>query len=161
MSRAVGIAALLFLGLAGLPGCGSGNHQLEGSLSEVLDLTYQSVDVVKNPDDLSVRFLMPQGAGDNVVLRLSVDLAGTSIDARETFDLTSLGLQGNPRGTVSRSVLDDPLTTFPRMKRGELTFNHRVIPGEAVSGEFRITFENGTELASGRTVFGTFEATVQ
>ena len=99
--------------------------------------------------------------GEDVVLRLSVDLAGTSIDAHETFDLASLDLDGNQRGTISRSVLDDPLTSFPQLQRGELTFRRSVISGETIPGEFRVTFVNGTELASGRTAFGTFEATVQ
>jgi hypothetical protein len=153
-------AGALLLGGALLCGCG-GDHVLEGSLTEVLDLKYQKVDVVRNPDDLAVRFLMPQGAGDNVVLRLSVDLAGTTLDANKPFDLASTGLQGNQRGSISRDVLDDPLTSFPQLVRGELTFDHAPLAGEAVSGDFRATFENGTELASGRTVFGTFEATVQ
>jgi hypothetical protein len=151
----------LLVGGALLSGCGTRDHVLEGSLTEVLDLDYQKVDVVRNPDDLAVRFLMPQGAGDNVVLRLSVDLAGTTIDANKPFDLASTGLQGNQRGSISRSVLDDPLTSFPLLVRGELTFDHAPLAGEKVSGDFRATFENGTELASGRTVFGTFEATVQ
>ncbi len=143
-------------------GCGpSDERMIEGSLSEVVNLRYSKVDIVKNEDELSVRFLQPQGPGEDVVLRLSVDLAGTSIDANETFDLASLDLDGNQRGTISRSVLDDPLTSFPQLRQGELTFRRSVISGETIPGEFRVTFVNGTELASGRTAFATFEATVQ
>jgi hypothetical protein len=153
--------ALLGVGIAFLAGCGSGEHELEGSLTQLVDLKYRKVDVVKNPEDLAIRFLAPQGAGDNVVLRLSVDLAETSIDAGETFNLASTTPDGVQRGVISRSVLDDPLTTFPPLQRGQLTFSGPLNPGGSVSGDFRVTFENGVHVASGRTVFGTFEATVQ
>ncbi|MGA9522061.1 MAG: hypothetical protein WBV82_11380 [Myxococcaceae bacterium] len=142
-------------------GCGPEDRVVEGSLSEVIDLRYGKVDIVKNENDLSIRFLQPRGEGEDVVLRVSVDLTETSIDANQTFDLASLTPGGSQRGTISRSVLDDPLTSFPQLQRGELTFRRDVTSGETVPGEFRVTFVNGTELASGRTAFATFEATVQ
>jgi hypothetical protein len=135
-------------------GCGPEDRTIEGSLSEVVELRYRKVDVLMNPTELSLRFLEPQGAGENVVLRVSVDLTGTQLDAIETFDLAE-------RGKVSRSVLDDPLTSFPAIRLGQLTFRRSLVSGDTVPGEFNVTFVNGTELSSGRTAFATFEALVQ
>ncbi|MBX5483783.1 MAG: hypothetical protein IRZ16_18320 [Myxococcaceae bacterium] len=127
----------------------------------MLDLTYRTVDVSQGQSDLAVRFVQPQGLGENVVLRVAVSLLGTSVDAGEAIDLAEPDALGNPRGRASRAVIDDPLQELPPIGRGELLFHRTLLPGETVPGELHITFSEGTTLASGRTVFGSFEAKVQ
>ena len=143
-----------------LSACGP-EHALEGSLTEVVDLTFTKVDVQRSEDELAVRFLRPQGIGDDVVLRVSAGLLGTAVDANNPIDLAESDPVGNQRGRVTRNVLDDPLTDFPELERGELVFHKSVISGKTIPGEFHLTFARGTKLANGRTVFGTFEAKVQ
>lgn len=149
--------ALLCAGTA----CGGEDRALDGSLSEVLDLTYRKTEVVQTDDELAVRFVMPQGAGEDVVLRVTASLVGTRVDPREPLDLTEEDALGTVRGRVGRSVSGDPLTEFPPLRRGVLTFGQHLEAGARVDGEVRLTFDNGTHLASGRTVFGTFEAQVR
>jgi hypothetical protein len=67
---------------------------------------------------------------------------------------------GSQRGSVGRSVLDEPVRPFPQLVRGNLFV--RSLPrntGDRVSGEFNVTFTNGTDVYSGRTIFSRFEAT--
>ena len=60
----------------------------------------------------------------------------------------------------ARDVLNDPRKTYPTIQIGTLIFNSRPEAGAKVTGDFNITFTNGIETASGRTVFGHFEAKV-
>jgi hypothetical protein len=79
------------------------------------------------------------------------------------------------RGSLSRNVLDDPRTMFPPFRPcaeyapdggvlkpscAELTLNNVPAQGKKLlaSGNFHVTFANGVDFASGRTVFATFDA---
>jgi hypothetical protein len=57
-------------------------------------------------------------------------------------------------------VQDEPPRAFPRILRGGLTFDKTPASGATVPGSFHVTFVNGTDVYSGRTLFGRFEATV-
>jgi hypothetical protein len=70
------------------------------------------------------------------------------------------GAEGPLRGAVSRSVLEEPARAFPDIARGELVFDGYLDSGKTVTGELHVTFANGTDVYSGRTLFGRFEATV-
>lgn len=144
-----------------LTACGPEQHQLEGSLTEVVDLRWRSADVQLGENELSLRFLQPQGMGQNVVLRVTASLLGIAVDANEPINLAEPDLAGHKRGRITRSVVDDPLTEFPEVERGELTFHRSIVSGATVPGEVHITFAQGTKLANGRTVFGSFEARVE
>ncbi|MFZ5468627.1 MAG: hypothetical protein ACOZIN_04240 [Myxococcota bacterium] len=147
--------------------CGSlGNepdpkHRLEGSLTVMMDLGYDEAQVDLTTNEVAVRFVRDQGAGQDTVLKVAADLLGAVVEAGASLDLAEISPSGAQRGSVSRDVLDDPRRDFPPLVRGRLLFNRSPISGERVPGEFNVTFENGTEVASGRTAFGTFEATVQ
>lgn len=141
--------------------CGPEEHRLEGSLTEVMDLTWRKADVQQSQNELALRFVYPQGAGEDVVLRVTASLLGTSVDAREPVDLAEPDALGNQRGRVTRAVTDDPMQDFPAIARGELTFQKPVTPGTTVAGDIHITFVAGTSAANGRTVFGDFEARVE
>jgi hypothetical protein len=158
------LPALAFAGL--LAGCGEGPH-LEGSVAPLLDLSYESARAVIDEDEVSVSFLTAQGSGENTVLKVSARLdnllvsPGTEINLAELLGTDEDDPQ---RGTVSRSVLDEPARDFPRILIGGLTFKKafdvETLPCAKVPGEFHVTFVNGTDVYSGRTVFGHFDATV-
>ncbi len=154
------LPALLLLGL--LTGCGDG-PRLEGSVTALLDLRYERAEALADEDEASVRFVTAQGAGENTILKVSAVLDELVLTPGEPVDLAEL-LGEEPespqRGSVSRSVLDEPERLFPRILRGTLTFDKALTPGATVPGNFHVTFVNGTDVYSGRTIFGRFEATV-
>ncbi len=151
------------LGLLGLlSGC-EGQH-LEGSVTALLDLHYDAVRAQADDKEVSVSFLTAQGSGENTVLKVAARLddkvtlePGKQIDLAELLGQTPESPQ---RGAVSRSVLDEPSRQFPRLLIGGLTLQSAPTPGASVSGDFHVTFVNGTDVYSGRTIFGRFEATV-
>ncbi len=152
-----GLTMGLMLGLA----CGQGPaHTLEGSLSTVMDLRYDTAQVVSADDEVAVRFVRAQGDGENTVLKVAARVEPGELQAGQVLDLTALTPDGGQRGAVSRNVLDEPQRLFPPLVRGQLRLDALPAPHERVSGEVSLTFENGTQLASGRTVYGTFSAEV-
>lgn len=160
--RLVALAALL----GGLSGCGEG-PRLEGSVTPLLDLRYERSEALADEVEASVRFITAQGSGENTVLKVTARLEDLQLTPDQPINLAELlGDEDDPeeerpqRGTVSRSVLDEPARDFPRITRGTLTFEKAITPGATVPGNFHVTFVNGTDVYSGRTVFGRFEATV-
>jgi hypothetical protein len=154
------LPALALLGL--MTACGQGPH-LEGSVTSLLDLRYETAEAQANEEEASVRFLTVQGAGENTILKVAARLDSLTLTPGVKIDLAEV-LGDTPdspqRGAVSRSVLDEPQREFPRLLRGGLTFDQALTPQSKVSGEFHVTFVNGTDVYSGRTIFGRFEATV-
>jgi hypothetical protein len=149
------------LGALLLVGCfGCGGQQLEGSLSTVLELHYARSNASSSADEMVVRFIQPLGDGENIVLAVSASRAGVDPTALQ-FNLAETMPLGNQRGAITRNVFNDPRTTFPPLSYGHLTFNSSLIVGQTVGGNFSATFAPGTTFASGRTVFGSFGATVQ
>jgi hypothetical protein len=144
-----------------LAGC-EGKH-LEGSITPLLDLHYDEAQVAVDTSEASVRFITQQGSGENTVLKVAASLekievtTGVEINLAERMGEAETSPQ---RGSISRSVLDEPARPFPRMLRGGLTFTTLPLPCSDVSGEFHVTFDNGIVVYSGRTVFGKFDATV-
>jgi hypothetical protein len=145
-----------------MTGCGQGPY-LEGSVTPLLDLKYESAQALADEDEASVRFLTVQGTGENTVLKVAARLDNLQLTPGVEIDLAELmgKAEDSPqRGAVSRSVLDEPIRDFPRILRGGLTFEKALTPSAKVPGEFHVTFVNGTHVYSGRTIFGRFEATV-
>ncbi|PTL81947.1 hypothetical protein [Vitiosangium sp. GDMCC 1.1324] len=135
---------------------------LEGSVTERLDLSFERVEALASKTEVSVSFLRPQGAGQDTILKVAARLEGVSLEPRTAIDLAQRvgGAEGPQRGAVSRSVLEEPVRAFPEIARGELVFDGYLDSGKTVTGELHITFVNGTDVYSGRTIFGRFEATV-
>jgi hypothetical protein len=128
-----------------------------------LDLSYEGTDAMGDEDEVSVRFFTKQGAGEDTVLKVTARLDDLQFTPGTPLDLAQLlgeELDSPQRGTVSRSVLNEPQRDFPRIARGTLTFDKPLNPGTVVPGNFHVTFVTGTDVYSGRTVFGRFEATV-
>ena len=154
--------------------------RLEGSLTQVMDLGYDEARILFAPDDISLLFvrIRPLGstptpdAGEEMMemtgtseeypLRIAYRFIGEDLPTGGTLDLTAVDENGLARGVVSRNVTNDPRNVFPKIVRGKMIFDRRLVAGTTVTGSFHITFENGTEVASGRTVFSNkYSAEVQ
>ena len=138
--------------------------RLEGSLGQVMDLGYDEVRVLLAPSDVSLLFVRLHPVGSvfddagvgvsedyplKVAYRLLNDPAGGRVD------LAARDPNGAQRGTLSRNVANDPRNTLPPILRGTMYFDRPLDRDAVVGGDFHITFENGIEAASGRTVFST------
>lgn len=137
------------------------NHgpRVEGSVGELLDLTYERAEARLSQDELSVSFLTTQGTGENTILKVTARLQDLTFTVGTPIDLAQALENGGQRGAVGRSVLDEPVRPFPAIARGSLVVHGTPEPGASVTGEFNVTFVNGTDVYSGRTLFGRFEAT--
>ena len=142
-----------------LAGC-SEDPRLEGSLIEFVDLRYRRAEALLTEEEVSVRFVSPEGSGEDTVLKVTARLAGILFEPHTEIDLAEPVDDGVPRGTVTRAVLTETARSFPPIGRGTLLFRSGLAGGGETSGTFRVTFANGTHVYSGRTVFGDFEATV-
>lgn len=163
-SRRVSAVALC-AALVALCACGAEGGELEGSVSTLVDLRYQRVEAQWSPGELSINFVTPQGTGVNTILKVSAqvgDMIPEGYTGPLVIDLAQALEGGAQRGAIGRSVLDEPARTFPPLARGTLTVDGTPVePGSRISGDFHVTFVNGTNVYSGRTIFGSFEATVQ
>ncbi|NOJ94894.1 hypothetical protein HMI51_18390 [Corallococcus coralloides] len=155
------IAPVLFALVA--TACGDEGGKLEGSVTELIDLRYQRTEAALAEGTLAVSFVNTQGSGQDVVLKVSARVADMLPDNEYAgsldIDLAQALDDGSQRGSVGRSVLDEPVRPFPPLVRGNLFV--KSLPkntGDRVSGEFSVTFTNGTDVYSGRTIFSRFEA---
>ncbi len=153
--------------------------RLEGSLGQVMDLGYDEARILIAPEDVSLVFVrirplnvLPDDAGatsgeatgvsEDYPLKLAWRLLMDELPSGGRVDLAEPLSGTAQRGTVSRNVNNDPRTTFPRLARGTMRFDRPLDPDALVGGDFHLTFENGIEVASGRTAFATaFSARVQ
>ncbi len=145
-----------------LAACGQPNGaraSLEGSLSAVLDMTYDQAFVETTATDVSVRFVRVRDAGEDMPFKVSAWTADLVLAPNASIDLAEPTASGQ-RGALSRTSQKDTKSTFPRISRGKLTLFQMPVSGKTVSGKFNITFEDGVDVASGRTVFANFSAKV-
>ncbi len=170
------------VGLLVYAACGSKTPQpkekLEGSLNELIDLGFDQVRLLKTDNDLSLQFVRKRDFDSTIVLDagtaaegttalnedypfvLALALADGEIPVKTRIDLTERSDAGVQRARATRQVLNDPRTAFPEFRIGSIWFDRSVEPNATVTGDFHVTFENGSEFASGRTVFSTFSAKV-
>jgi hypothetical protein len=158
--RTSALAASLSLGAVPLAGCDPMPHRLEGSVASLFDLGYQQAYFDVGTDTVAVRFVRTRGEGEDVVMKMGAFVADKPLEPNVAIDLAEKLPGGGQRGSVTRNVLDDPRREFPKLARGRLEVHRLPVAGEKLRGEVSVTFELGTEAASGRTVFGNFEATV-
>jgi hypothetical protein len=148
---------------------------LQGSLSIIMDLTYKTSDLTIVSGDASLRFLRPDNAandvadagaiGEDLVFKVVTQLTGNQVLAGEIFDLSQQLPNGTQRGEISRAVLNDPITFFPPVQRGEFVIYGTPVANHSVNGYVSVTFIDAvdgglTDEASGRTVFGSFSTQV-
>lgn len=168
-------AALVGLALA------CGQTKVEGSLQEILDLTYQDIKLGFAGDQIAVRWTRPRGAGQDTVLEVSEKLDGLTVRTGDLVNLAeplpdfALGDAGMPdggllpdggvfdqqRGVVTRDVFNDPRKTFPLISDGFMVLYDVPRDGGVVTGSLSVTFQRCVDFGCGRTVFGDFKATVQ
>jgi hypothetical protein len=163
-------AALLALAACGPQDPKVPRHRLEGSLGQVLDLGYDEVRVQLAPEDVSVLFVRVRASdgtadagastSEDYPFKVAVDLLGAPPFGAVRVDLAEQDEAGVQRGVFSRNVLGDPRREFPAAVRSTLYFDRVPVEGGVVKGDFHVTFEDGIEAASGRTVFGSFDAKV-
>lgn len=157
-----------------------GPTKVEGSLQEILDLTYQDIKLGFAGDQIAVRWTRPKGAGQDTVLEVSEKLDGLTV---RTGDLVNLaeplpdfalvdagtdagvlpdgGVPTQQRGVVTRDVFNDPRKSFPLISDGFMVLYDVPRDGGTVNGSFSVTFQRCIDFGCGRTVFGDFKATVQ
>src|SRR5688572_8177287 len=105
LNRSLAAVALLPVALASM-GCSP--RTVEGSLTALMDLTYDQAYVESANDEVSVRFAQKRGEGEDTVLRVTVRRAGIELFPDIEFDMAEILPGGGSRGIVSRNVLDDP-----------------------------------------------------
>src|SRR5260370_32593922 len=108
--------------------CG-GLPQLEGSLGAIVDLTYSGAKAAQTTDQVALQFVRSKGSGEDLVLQVTASLAGIQLTPNVTLDLAELISPDLQRGAVSRNVLNDPRTSFPRLQRGRLRLRSTPSPG--------------------------------
>lgn len=148
MKQAVAIGALLFAGVS----CSEDTNKLSGSMSQVYDLGFDRVDLVRQGESISVEYVRGSGAGAGKTAKLVVNLAGLAQVAGVSIDLTEV-VGGSPRGTLQR--VQSVTTDYP-IQRGTIVFEQAPDPGAEVSGHFNTTLAN----PAGRTLNGEFSAKV-
>jgi hypothetical protein len=131
-------------------GCSSSSSSLYGSVSQVYDLSFNSVQIVLEQQASTVQIKYIGDDGDPAIL--SVDIADISDVANTQIDLTQTVMQ-QPRG-----VLDNVGTTTTELpfSIGTVTFDSVPTVGKTLSGTFAATLT----APSGYTLDGTFSATV-
>ncbi|WP_241758675.1 hypothetical protein [Pyxidicoccus parkwayensis] len=163
--RRIARALLVGAALVASSGCSSEGGDLEGSVSALIDLHYERAEAQWSPGELAISFITPQGSGVNTVLKVSAvvgDMIPEGYTGPLDINLAEVLGDGAQRGAVGRSVLDEPARTFPQLEVGALKVGSTATePGSRITGDFHVTFVNGTDVFSGRTIFGSFEATVQ
>lgn len=164
--------------------CGSNStkgpkYQLEGSVTQLFDLGYDQARILVAEEDVALLFVRTrpldtiradggtsnndmQGMSEDYPLKVSYALWGEPIPVKKRVDLAQVSDDPAMTGrtVASRDVLNDPRKSYPAIRIGSLIFNADPMTSSRVTGDFNITFTNGIETASGRTVFGTFEAKV-
>ena len=158
-----------------------GPTKVEGSLQEILDLTYQDIKLGFAGDQIAVRWTRPRGTGQDTVLEVSEKLDGLTVRTGDYVDLAAPlpdfalndggvdggdllpdgGLVDQQRGLVTRDVFNDPRKDFPLISDGFMVLYDVPRDGGTVNGSFSVTFQRCVDFGCGRTVFGDFKATVQ
>jgi hypothetical protein len=159
--------AALGLLLAVLVLLACGPRTVQGSLSVLMDMRYETIDIVMRGSDVTVRYVKPSnesGQGEDLVLAVSARGLQLPFPADAglpiTLDLAE-DIGAGQRGALARNVLNDPNQTFPAIDRGHMTFNNIPVLGQQTSGDFAVTFVLGEQFGDGRTLYDNFQGKVR
>jgi hypothetical protein len=149
-------AALLAAAAGALaPGCRASNT-LEGSLGEIVDLTFTDTEVAVTGSEVILSYYRPNGAARDVVFKLVVNIAPKDVPPGRELDLAPRP-DGTANATCTRAVAGDPIHLYAAVRIGSLEMDQvPVVDGEA-SGSFRVTLGVGGDAGRGRTAFGNFQ----
>ena len=153
--RALTAAAVLLLAFAS---CSSPNS-LDGSVAEAFDLAFSSVQIRRSPKAVAISYL--RSHGNEIVINLTVDLEGLNVTHGGDVNLAEEYLPGHQRAAVSRAVDNEPVRALPGIARGTLSLDHDPTPGQESAGSFSLSFKEDGDMGGGRTLVGTFDATVE
>jgi hypothetical protein len=134
-----------------------GPETLGGSLTSVMDLSYDKAELRWTTEEVAVAFVRKSG---DVALQVTAALTGEPLTTAQ-LNLAEKLTPTTQRGKLSRSVRNDSMTTFPLLERGVMQLSTVPVPGQSVSGSFSVTFVQGATEPFGRTVNGRFDALVQ
>jgi len=145
MTRWLCALALLLPSLS----CSGGANSLDGSLSQMYDVSYDNVSILLQGTAVSIQYLKSDGSGWVVVADTAniVDVSGS------TIDLTQPLVSGQPRGVLEYV---GAVTTDFSLQRGSIVFDQVPKVGTKLTGNFATT----TSKPSGYTLDGNFSATV-
>ena len=129
---------------------------LEGSLTEVLDLNFTTVEVSITDTSIILGYNRAHGDGRDIVFKLVAYTAPTDMTPGQPINLAPAP-DGTPRAAATRSVADDPIRNLAAIKTGELTFQAPLELDKPNSGDFRVTLGEGGDAGKGRTAFGNFK----
>jgi hypothetical protein len=150
----------LAMGLLLLTRC-SGGNALTGSISQIFgSLEFNSVTVWRDDQAFQVSYYFTQFSQTDLVLQLTVELAGLNFSPGKTIDLAGT-VNGTPRTTVVHLDHAQGPVNLPAIKGGTLTLSSGGQPGEETSGSFNLSFVQGTEqVGNGYTASGSFDAVI-
>lgn len=140
---------------AALAGCRKGDDTLEGSLGEVIDLSFDDVEVSITEWNVIIGYHRPHGEGRDIVFKLVANKRPDEVVRGEEIDLAPLP-DGTAVASCTRSVADDPIRTFAAIKTGMLKLDRVPEIDGVVGGSFRVTLAEGGDAGKGRTAFGSF-----
>jgi hypothetical protein len=146
------------MGLLLLTRC-SGGNSLTGSVSQIFgSLQFNSVAVWRDDQAFQVSYYETEFSQTDLVLQLTVELAGLNFSPGKTIDLAGT-IGGTPRTTVVHQDHAQGPVNFPTIHGGTLTLNSGGQPGEETTGSFSLSFTNDTDqLGNGYTASGSFDA---
>ena len=137
----------------------SGGNSLTGSVSQIFgSLQFNSVTVWRNDEAFQVSYYFTQFSQTDLVLQLTVELAGLDFSPGKTVDLAGT-VNGTPRTTVVHLDHDQGPVNLPVLRGGTLTLSSGGQPGQETTGSFSLSFVNDTQqLGEGYTASGSFDA---
>lgn len=143
------LAAITLAGslAVGVSGCGGAANKLEGSLSDVYPLDFDTVDAQLVGSYLVLQYVRASDGGKT--LKLSVDLTGYTVSPGAAIDLAAAGAASAHRGTFQRIVeanIELPIAT------GTLTLDAVPTANMHLGGSFGATFT----MPAGRSLHGDF-----
>src|SRR5262245_23349321 len=135
--RALAFGIVLFVGAAG---CGDDKNKLYGSVSEVYDLTFDSVKLSRVGEFFVVDYVRESGPASSLgkAAKLSVNLTGIMLAAGQTIDLVEMVGTGT-RGTLQR--VQQGTTELP-MEVGNFVLDKLPDGAAEVTGHFHATLSN-------------------
>ena len=135
--------------------CSGPDSTLEGSLTELLDVAYTGIEVSVTDWAVILSYVRPHLTARDTVLRLVVYVAPKDVVPGQLIDL-SPNEDGSARASVTRAVGGDPIRTLAAIKMGQLTLSAIPEIDKPVSGEWRVTLDEGGDAGKGRTAYGIF-----
>jgi hypothetical protein len=143
--------------------CGSGKafHTLEGSLSTVMDLGYDESEMTYSDTEFTISFKIRRGNRNmSCSMSSNCDTVASVTTRLEQVPYPDGGMD-LLRGSKTWGLTED-LTMFPTIRIGEMHIGNVPRAGLTAAGNFHVTFTNGVEFASGKTLFtDRFDAKVQ